>query len=262
MTNVPHAIVDFAAALQMLASAQSDIAEIVTKWDLICDTTTPRTVKIELSDGIHEVDNLAKIREDLVKGLSLDYPEVYALKLKTKYGPGVGRLSATQYSATTYIASSDSNSSFMDPYEKYEGHLGFVRNLNNTFYSCRMGQKQEIRVSLFELARFIWVGYPASPNDPPISAYSIHIKAPAVNNTLYATDRQYCTLVTFIGAKTNQAGTVADGSVTLHIYHSDDDSIVDTVTLEYGKMATFLVWAAPGQNLVPMMRVREQEIPD
>ena len=67
MTNIPHSIVDFAAALKLLAESQSDVAEIVTKWDLICDTETARTVEITLSNGVHKVDNLAKIRQDLIQ---------------------------------------------------------------------------------------------------------------------------------------------------------------------------------------------------
>lgn len=260
MEQMPAALVDFASALKMLAEAQSDIAEIVTKWDLICDTTTPRTVKIALSNHVHEVDNLAKIREDLVKGLSLEYPEVFSIKLKTKYGPGTGHLSATQQTAKTWI--SGDGGSFTDPYEKYESNLGIVRNLNNTYYSCRVAQKPEIRVSLFELARFIWLGYPASATDEHISEYNLYIKAPAVNEALYASNRQYCTLVTFIGANTSYDGSVSYGAVTLHIHHSDDDQQVTTVSIELGKMATFLVWAAPGQNSVPILRVLDQEITD
>lgn len=263
MTNVPHAIVDFAAALKMLASAQSDIAEIVTKWDLICDTTTPRTVKIELSDGIHEVDNLAKIREDLVKGLSLDNPEVYSLKLKTKYGPGTGYLHSTYFASKSWFASSDSESSFKDPYEKYESYWGCYRNMRNTFYSCCMGQKSEIHINFLELSRYIWLGYPASPNDPPIQAYSLYIKSPSPSNTVLAQGgRQYCAVVTFIGAYTNQAGTAPAGAVTLHIYHVDGSTATTTVTIEFGKTATFIMWAAPGQNQVNVQRIHEQEFTD
>ena len=259
MTNVPHAIVDFAAALKMLADAQSDIAEVVTKWDLICDTTTPRTVKIELSDGVHEVDNLAKIREDLVKGLSLENPEVYSLTLKTKYGPGTGFINAHQQSATKWFAGGDSDSSFKDPYEKYEAYLGIVRNMRNTFYSCCMGQKQRIDINLLDLARYVWLGYPASPNDAPIAEYDLYIKSPASSNPRLAQNRQYCTAVTFIGAHTNQAGTAPAGAVILHIHHVDGSSDPTTVSIDYGKTATFIMWAAPGQNQVNVQRIHEQE---
>ena len=253
MTNVPHAIVDFAAALKMLAEAQSDIAEIVTKWDLICDTTTPRTVKIELSDGIHTLENLAKIRNDLVKGLSLENPEVYSIKFKKRGGP------ITTYMDAGRIATVDSfGANNGDPYEKYAGYRGAYRNLRNTFYSCCMAQKPRIDVYFDDLARFIWLGYPASPNDEHISEYNIYIKSRGWN-VEWAQNRQYCTLVTFISANTSYDGSVQYGPVTLHLHMSSDDRQVTTVSIELGKMATFLIWAAPGQDGIPILRVLDQE---
>lgn len=258
MTNVPHAIVDFAAALKMLAEAQSDIAEIVTKWDLICDTTTPRTVKIELSDGIHTVDNLAKIREDLVKGLSLENPEVYSIKFKVRGGPGVGYMSAFRMASVTSFGTQGQTAAVHDPYEKYAGNRGILRNTRNTFYSCCMAQTSTINVYFDELARFIWLGYPASPNDEHISEYNIYIKTRGWN-TEWAQNRQYCTLVTFISANTSYDGSVQYGPVTLHLHMSSDDRQVTTVSIELGKMATFLIWAAPGQDGIPILRVLDQE---
>ena len=125
-----------------------------------------------------------------------------------------------------------------------------------------MGQKQRVDISLLELSRFIWLGYPASPNDPPIQEYSLYIKSPNASNTVLAQGRQYCALVTFIGAYTNQAGTTPAGAVTLHIYHVDGSSTPTTVTIEFGKTATFIMWAAPGQNQVNVQRIHEQEFTD
>lgn len=259
MVNVPPAIVDFAAALKMLADSQGDISEIVTKWDLICDTTTPRTVTVELSDGVHEVDNLAKIREDLVKGLSLSDPSVNSLKLTTKYGPDTAFLTAGRQTYMTRFDGSDSDSSFHDAYEKYAGNRGIIRNMRNTFYSCCYAQKPDIHVGLFDLARFIWLGYPASSSDAPISTYNLYISAPVVNETLYASGRQYCTEVTFVGARADFNGN-SQGSVTLRIIHSDDGQLVDEFTIPYGGTVTLLIWAYPGQNAVAVLKIGDSQL--
>lgn len=256
MVNLPPSVVDFAAALKMLADSQGDISEIVTKWDLICDTTTPMTVTVELSDGVHEVDNLAKIREDLVKGLSLSDPSVNSLKLTTKYGPDTAFLTAGMQTYMTRFDGSDSDSSFQDAYEKYAGNRGIIRNMRNTFYSCCMAQKPEIHVSLFDLARVVWLGFPPSQGESPITEYDFYVTAPEVREVLYASDRQYCTMVTFVGARTDFTGTTLD-TVTLHIYNSDNGQSVLDYTIPYGNTITLLMWAYPGQNSVAVLKVGE-----
>ena len=104
MVEIPHNVLDFADALHLLAQSQSDVSEIVTKWDLICDTTTARTVTVNINGTTMEVDNLAKIRQDLVSGLSLDNPTVTSLKLLERSGGCLARMCSTKVRSSRRIS--------------------------------------------------------------------------------------------------------------------------------------------------------------
>ena len=61
--NPPSSLLDFADALRLIAQSQSDVTELVVKWNEIMDTTSPTTVSVLVGGLVKQVDNLAKIRE-------------------------------------------------------------------------------------------------------------------------------------------------------------------------------------------------------
>lgn len=242
MTNIPHSIVDFAAALKLLAESQSDVAEIVTKWDLICNTETPRTVEITLSNGVHKVDNLAKIRNDLIKGLSLDRPKVKDIRF-TAY-----RVNGTIDSTTrTGEAWHDVGE---DEYEKNaQGWRSYAQFLSNDLRTVCLPDTTDISVSMPQLERVIYLGWAPDGNAGYATDYTIRITSPspAYADRISET-RQHYTMVTFVNTNPNK------NAVHLKIVYNPNDAngyVMRTIPFAYS--VTYFVWAALGQNLVNLL---------
>ena len=158
MVQLPSAIVDFADALKALVDSQSDVTQLVTKWDELTNTDTPGTVKIVLSNGTeHTVDNLAKIRNDLVEGLALDNPSVWSLSFKSSNGAG-GMISAGGNYGHTFHNGVDGSGNVEDPFDRYSGFVGFARMARNEFYTTCVPNKDVCDFQLFQM--------PSPPNTP------------------------------------------------------------------------------------------------
>lgn len=246
MEQMPAAIVDFAAALKLLGQSQSDVAEIVTKWDLICNTDTPRTVEIQLSNGVHKVDNLAKIRNDLIKGLSLDEPKVKSVQFSAYRVSG--RISATDRISNAWHEDGE------DPYEPTrEGWETSARLGNTDIESVCMPTTPDITVRMSDLRPVIFVGWATGTDGNPITTFDIHIKSmhSAWSSSLYS-GKQYYTRTTFVNTNPN------GDDVTIKLWYDDTNpNGYFTRVLPVRKSFTVLVWAALGQNLVNIFELKE-----
>lgn len=260
MVQLPHSLVDFADAIKALVSSQSDVTQLVTKWDEIVNTTTPTTVKIRLSDGTeHSVDNLAKIRNDLIEGLSLNRPTVDEINFRSKYGSS-GHLIATRYSGYATYAGVDSQGSgpSEDPFDKYQGYAGFVRAIRNDFFTTCIPNKAVTTFNMFELPRVMWLGFiDARNNDATIDNYTFTVQAPPQSLTAQDVTAawQYCGIVTLINAYTNRAGTPL-GDVTVNFIY-DVSGSTRTVVIPQQSYVTLLFWAHPGQDSVNIGKIGE-----
>lgn len=242
MTNVPHSIVDFAAALKLLAESQSDVAEIVTKWDLICDTETARTVEITLSNGVHKVDNLAKIRNDLIKGLSLDRPNVTDIRF-TSYRSN-GMIAAASRTSKVWYGINE------DEYEKNaQGWRSYAQFMCNELRTVCIPDTPTMSVSMVNLERVIFLGWAPDGNAGYVTDYTISIASPPASYAdMISTTRAHYTMVTFVNTNPSQNG------VNLKIvYNPNDANGYITRAIPPGYSVTYLVWAALGQNLVNLI---------
>jgi len=249
MINVPHAIVDFAAALKLLAESQSDVSELVTKWDLICNTYTPMTVDITLSNGVHKVDNLAKIRNDLIKGLSLKNPTVVEIKYRTNERD-YGRQTASQLIGNSWYAVGenpfDANSS---------GWKSCLRFLDNDVRSVCFPDTGDIHADLMGMPRVVVLGVPVG-NGQPVTEVTIHLSAPSANwasDNLIGGDKQLYAVTMFVNRNFGGYGSAAiaypGNPVTLHVYDATGVRLF-TREIPPAKCVSYMFFAGPGQNTV------------
>lgn len=261
MVQLPSVLVDFADALKTLVASQSDVTQLVTKWDEIVNTDTPRTVKITLSDGTeHSVDNLAKIRNDLVEGLSLDRPTVAELNFQSRYGAG-GSLTATRYVGYAPYRGINSSSSgpSEDPFDKYEGFSGFVRAARNDFFTVCAPNKATTTFNLLQMPRVMWLGVP-DVNNNIIDTFNFTVESPnqaMISQGLMAA-WQYGGIITLINAYTTREGTLL-GDVTVNLVLNPGDSASGTLRLVIPQQSyvTLVLWAWPGQPQVNCTKIGE-----
>lgn len=248
MEQMPAAIVDFAAALKLLGQSQSDVAEIVTKWDLICNTDTPRTVEIQLSNGVHKVDNLAKIRNDLIKGLSLDEPTCKTVKFSAYRVSG--RVSATDRTSNAWHDEGE------DPYDpSRSGWESYAKFLRAEVSSVCMPTTNNISIWMHQLEPVIFVGWATDSGGTPITSFDFHIKSmpTGMANSLYS-GKQYYTQVTFVNTNPN------GDDVTLKLWYNDADANgYYTRVLPVYRNVTFLIWAAIGQDRVNIFEMKNDD---
>lgn len=263
MVQLRPALVDFADALKTLVNSQSDVTELVTKWDDLVNTTTPKTVKIVLSDGTeHLVDNLAKIRNDLVEGLSLDKPTISELKFQPKYGIS-GGLKATEYIGATVYRPEGSTSSGPreDPFDKHDGYAGFVRALRNDFFTVCQPTKAATSFDLLDLPRVMALGVPDERNNyATINIYNFAVTAPSASRLASheLINGQYGGMVTLLNSYTDKSGTLL-GPVTVNfIYSTNGDT--KTYVIQQKTSITLLLWANPGMNIVNIAKIGEGQI--
>ena len=261
MVQLPSAIVDFADALKALVDSQSDVTQLVTKWDELTNTDTPGTVKIVLSNGTeHTVDNLAKIRNDLVEGLALDNPSVWSISFKSSNGAG-GMISAGGSYGSTFHNGVDGSGNVEDPFDRYRGSVGFARMTRNEFYTTCVPNKDVCDFHLFQMPRVMWLGQPDAKNsNVALSNYTFNIKAPPAS---WATSgnlvegAQYYGQVTLINAYLS--GSTPLGDVTVNIVADPGNAAggTRTIVIPQKSYVTLLLWAAPGQALVNIVKLYE-----
>lgn len=256
MIELPHSLLDFADALRMLADSQADVTELVTKWDELCDTVTPKTVTITVGGITHEVSNLAKIREDLVEGLSLDKPTVSLVKFRSRQASGMQsaglRYGSVYHTDGTY------------PYNDRALYTGAYSNLVNEMRVVCMPDKvstqsSPIVASLQELPRVMFVGAVRNAGETPVSDMWLLVDAPAASllqNNVLVND-YYCAQVTFVNRNLGDGtGTIVPAPVTVHLCTRDGNVI--TRAIPELKSVSYVFFAAPGRNTVLMQEI----IPD
>ena len=251
MVQLPSSLVDFADALKTLVASQSDVTQLVTKWDEIVNTDTPRTVKITLSDGTeHSVDNLAKIRNDLIEGLSLDEPTVSALKFNQYRERGMIR--ANRWWGKAFHLDGE------NAFESGEGWIGAYRNLRNDFNSVCMPDKAVVRANMMQMPRIVYIGAVKDRGIDPVDTVDFYITAPSAT---YVTNDEmvpshYDTMVTFVNRNFGRAENpnYAGADVTVRLHDEQGTFTVERV-IPPAHSATFILFAAPGLNTMNVNEV-------
>lgn len=243
--KLPQNFVTFADAIKILYESQRDVTELVSKWDDIVNTDTPGTVDITLSSGVtKKVDNLAKIRNDLVKGLGLDEPTVRAIHFNG-YRSKSTVTGMTQYGIEYKDGTSGNSPLFGDQFGGY-------RNIWNTMYSVCLPKSNNITLSLHNVPRIIMLGVNVfdGQQNVYITDYTINITAPPnsyITSGVMANE-QYCTLVTFINRNFGADPTnVIHGQVTLRI---KSGTFEVSRKIDPDKSVTYALFAAPGADVV------------
>ena len=243
-TTLPHNLVDFGNALKMLANSQSDVTELVVKWDELIDTNTPKTVTIKLSDGtVHKIDNLAKIRNDLIAGLSLDEPKVKNITFSDKYVHGGIR--AGSYFGQVYGGDSKNDESgiyMCNP--DADGMTGMRYGVQNVIRTCAMTQKTSGRLEMDDLPELLFLGATWINNSSAPDNFRLTLVSPRaayVQRNEMTASVQYCGRTTLI----NQS----NAPFTFKVIDATGAEIYNRVIPAYGCISC-VFWAACGQNTV------------
>lgn len=247
MVEIPHSLLDFSDALRLLAESQSDVVELVTKWDELCDTTNPKSITITVGGVQHEVDNLAKIRQDLIQGLSLDNPRVSTLSFSQK------RASAYYDATRRYMMTF--NESDEDEFGAISPGSGVVETMRNVIRTIACPAESRLNVNLLDLPSVVFLGVPKNTGGTPIYTYDIYVKAP------YSTEVEktrmhayhYYTVVKFVN---RTIGTLS-GDVTINL-RNETGNLLSSKVISPLKYSEFLFFATPGQNTVNI----QEMIPD
>lgn len=246
-----RAVMTFADALKTLASSQADVTELVTKFDELCDTTTPRTVTITVGGVTHEVDNLAKIREDLVEGLSLDRPKVTGVVFRGRQASGDINASQWESRVVNDAGSNDFNTSALV--------TGAFRYVSNNFYTVCMPNKARVDTNMLRLPRVVIVGAVANAGENPVDTIDFYVSAPPAamgTQDVIVGNAQYYALVTFVNRNFgNGLGAVVPAKVTIKL-HDQLDSIPPIVR-EIPPLcsATYMFFAGTGQQTVQIQEI-------
>lgn len=249
LTN--HAFLNFADALKMLASSQSDVTELVTKFDELCDTTTPRTLTITVGGVEHTVDNLAKIRQDLVEGLSLDKPTVTEIVFRGRQASG--DMDAAQWESRVV------NDAGSNDFNTAATVTGAFRYVSNDFYTVCMPNRSRVDTNMLRLPRVALIGAVATAGETPVDTVDIYVSAPPAamgTQDVIVGSSQYYTLVTFVNRNIgNGLGAIVPAKVTVKL-HDQLDSFPPVVREipPYGS-ATFLFFAGTGQSTVQIQEI-------
>lgn len=257
MERLPASWLDFSDALKLLSDSQKDVTELVTKWSDIMDTETPRTVDVTLTDGsVHKVDNLAKIRRDLIAGLSLENPVVTTLGLRSYRANG--SITATYQYGLEY---QNEGATF----DKLGGFTGVYRSLYNDLWTAAIPSASKIRVNLQAMPRIVMLGVDYQDGTDVIDNLEISINPPSssyVNNGVMAEGKHYCTIVTLVNHNYGMRDNAYyEGPVTVTLKSSEGiySSNVYTVTLQPKKSASFLLFAPAGGQVVNIQEIQPNE---
>jgi hypothetical protein len=231
----PSSLLDFADALRLIAQSQSDVTELVVKWNEIMDTTSPATVSVLVGGLVKQVDNLAKIRESIVKGLSLDKPTVSEVHYR-----GI-QASSRQTATTTYSKAHDLVG--QNPYDPTVAvQKGAVRNVYNDYQTVVIPTTSDVLVSLFELPKVMLVGAITRDGVAPVTTLNLHITPPwaitANTADIYASN-QYSAITKFVNRY--------NGNVTINFYDATS-TLYRTKVIPAFRTVEFLFFAAPGQT--------------
>lgn len=252
---LPSSFVDFSEALRMLANSQGDITEIVSKWADITNADTPSMVTITLSDGTgpYEVPNLAKIRSDIVAGLSLDEPTVNALHFKG-YRMHKTISGNVQYGNTWH-------DSYSDSFDSFEGYTAFYGNLRNDFRTICFPSSGSLSVTLLDIPRIVLLGAETRVGVPILDDVTIEIAPPPmsmVTNGSLVAEKQYCTMVTFVnrnfGSQAQGYNTETGYPVKLSLILGDNVEFV--YDIEPRKCLTLILFAPAGGTIVNVHEVK------
>jgi hypothetical protein len=243
-TTLPHNLVDFGNALKMLANSQSDVTELVVKWDELIDTKTPKTVTIKLSDGtVHKIDNLAKIRNDLIAGLSLDEPRVKGI---TFYSPYVhGGIRADSFFGQVYggEVTNDASGIYMSNPDA-DGMQGMRYGVHNVLRTCAMTQKTSGRLEMDDLPDVLFLGATWITNSSAPDNFTLTLVSPRaayVQRNEMTGSVQYCGRTTLI----NQS----NAPFTFKVLDATGAVKYNRVIPAYGCVSC-VFWAACGQDTV------------
>ncbi len=256
MTEVklPQSLVDFSDALKKLYQSSEDATEIVTKWDEITNTDTPETVKVTISGVVHEVDNLAKIRQDLVEGLSLDNPTVRSVSFKA--GPPYNS-EGKQESTSWYCTSVAPQSSGIYPYEDVDTEVGEFRNVYNDFRTVCLLNKATLNVDMLTLPGVVLLAAPSIEGQTRLDSFELTIRSPSadyITQGKMTSVRHYYTRVTFINTNTVP--------VTLNFYNATGSVIIPSPrVIPSLKAVTYLIFAKPNQDTVYVQEVVYDIVP-
>ena len=257
MVEIPHSILDFADAMRLLAESQGDVTELVTKWDELCNTTTPATIKVNVGGVEHEVDNLAKIRQDLISGLSLNTPTVKSLSFKDasrgSSSSGNGMMTAARRYAVL------GHSSSQDPFGTDMIVDGYMETVWNMLRTVVCPAASRIDIPLYDIPKVLLLGVPKNTGDTPLDTYDFYITAPGA---AYATQdimaaRQYYTTAKFVNRNYGTGNPVVKGNVTIRL-HDATGNVNITRVIPPDRYVEYLFFAAPGQDTVNI----QEMVPD
>lgn len=251
MVEIPHSLLDFADALRLLAESQSDVAELVTKWDELCDTTNPKSIKITVGGVEHEIDNLAKIRQDLIKGLSLENPEVTTLKFHSYRARAL--YESTRRFLQTFNETDENNYGVVTP------GSGEVETMNNVLRTVVCPAKARMDLNLLEMPDTMFLGVPKTAGEAPIDTYDIYVKAPLALNVEQDKMRpyHYYTYTKFVNRNFGTGNPIVYNDVTINL-HDETGRVTVTKVIPPGRYAEFVFFATPGQDT---MNIQEM-VPD
>lgn len=252
---MPKAFLDFADALRMLSQCSLDATELVTKWDQITDTTTPAVVTITVNGATHNVDNLAKIRQDLTAGLSIDYPTVRGIEFVDRQSKG------SAGPVTSYGLNWKDSGGI--PYQDDSGYLGVYHSVCNDFYTACMPSKVDVTARFLELPKVVMLGAARETGVLPPDTLNLTVEAPTASFVqIGALDNQmYYTKVTFVNR--NAGRILPDGSAehaeglpfTFSIFNVTGAQLYSKVLSSY-ESVTLLIYTAPGLSTVNIQEVK------
>lgn len=192
MTGLSSNLVDFGTALRMLADSQRDVTELVTKLDLLVNTTTPMTVDIELTSGTVTVDNLAMIKKELTATANNSAPIVQSMTALSSDGKQRMFVTPKDVSSRAVLVPVDS---FNDA---DTGMSGFSMGMRNTARTVVIAEETEAHVSLLDLPEVLLVGTRWMDGDVPHSALKINMMPFTGDSKKFVTDRMYYTTMTVV----------------------------------------------------------------
>lgn len=250
-SKVPSAILDFAQALELLAKSQGDITSVLTKWDQITNTDTPSTVEITLSDGTtHTVDNLAKIRRDLIAGLSLDEPTVKSIKFTGVRANGVSK-ATTQYGMSWHSLGEYA-------FDSSSGFAGVYRSINNDFRTICVPGSSSIDLGLLDMPKVILLGAPDLESDEPITDVTVNVSAPSLafmTQGMLAEYKHYYTTVTVVNRYMGTTSNPDFNGAPVTIHWVTGSGLTVDRTIKPLCSVTFLMFAPAGGSSVNIQEI-------
>lgn len=252
MDKLPASFVDFAGALKKLFDSQEDVTKLVTLWDDLVNTDTPQSFTVELSNGEkkYQVDNLAKIREDIRAGLNLDEPTVKAIHFYDSQ-----RKATIQCGSMTDMAYYAVGTNIFDP---FEGWCGVYRGLWNDYITACSPTQESITVNMMDMPRIVLLGVEFKNGSNRLDDVIVTINPPTAafaEQGLLSNNKDYTTLVTFVNRNSIQ---VREGSfvylpVKLTLVTGNGSLYF---TIKGGCSVTCLLFAPAGGDIVHVQEIK------